>query len=102
MAAVTDGAQPCAYCGTPIVRFETVVEIDGIRYCCPNCELAAQNPERSQRARRGGGLVLTCTHCGTPIIVSEIMVHADGRSYCCLNCAEVVRQGAAVTAVSHG
>ena len=89
--APTGSGLRCAYCNTPIVRTDQLVEFGGAYFCCPNCELAAQNPERSRRARRGGGLVLTCLHCHTPIIFSEIMVQANGGSYCCVNCAEVAR-----------
>jgi hypothetical protein len=92
--ASTDGAPRCAYCATPIVATETLVEVGGLLFCCPNCELAAQNPEASRRARRGGGLVLTCGHCGTPIIFSEIMVPGPVANYCCPNCAVAAGQRA--------
>ena len=92
--ASTDGAPRCAYCATPIVAAETLVEVGDLLFCCPNCELASQNPEASRRARRGGGLVLTCGHCGTPIIFSEIMVPGPVANYCCLNCAVAAGQRA--------
>jgi hypothetical protein len=89
-ASTGDGLR-CAYCATPILRTEQLVEVNGLLFCCPNCELAARNPEASRRARRGGGLVLTCAHCATPIIFSEIMVIVGGFNYCCDNCAEAAR-----------
>lgn len=96
--APTAGGMRCAFCSTPIVRTDTLVEIDGIYYCCPNCELAARQPAVARHARRGGGLVLTCTHCGTPIIFSEIMVPAGGHVYCCANCAEIAGRRATAAA----
>lgn len=93
----------CGSCGTPIVRRETLVQADGVIYCCPNCELAAQRGDLARRARRGGGYVLTCNLCGTPIFLPEIMITRGRRSYCCANCAEVAQSRlAAATPLAHG
>lgn len=90
MAEETGGSTwRCAYCQTPIIVHDKVVVVDETVYCNPNCELMARNPERAQRARRGGGLVLSCNQCSTPIFLPEIMISRGNRSYCCLNCAEV-------------
>jgi uncharacterized Zn finger protein (UPF0148 family) len=88
-ATALESAWRCAYCGTPIIRPETLVDVAGTLYCSPNCELMSRNPEIARRARRGGGLVLACNQCGTPIFLPEIMVHEGTRSYCGPNCAAV-------------
>ena len=89
---VVESRGQCAFCGTPIIQTDKLVQVGGLIYCCPNCELAARQPELSRRAaKRGGGLVLTCNLCRTPIFLPEIMVVRGQRNYCCLNCAEVAR-----------
>ncbi len=87
----------CGFCGTPIVRREMLVQVNGIIYCCPNCELAAERGDLARRARRGGGYVLACHLCHTPIFVPEIMIIQGQRNYCCVNCAEVAQRRLAAT-----
>lgn len=101
MAETPEGAWRCAYCSTPIIVEDKIVEVDGALYCCPNCELMSQRPEAAKRARRGGGLVLSCNQCGTPIFFPEILVSRGTHSYCCLNCAEVARLNEAAPALAH-
>lgn len=97
-----EAAWQCGYCGTPIIVPDKIVEVEGVVYCCPNCELMARYPESAQRARRGGGMVLSCIQCHTPIFLPEIMINRGTRTFCNVNCAEVAERKLAATVAAAG
>ena len=89
MAETTATTWRCDYCGTPILRTDTLVQVGEATFCCPSCDLAAERGDLAHRSRRSGGYVLACAQCGTPILFREVMVTRGPNTYCCGNCAEV-------------
>jgi hypothetical protein len=72
----------CAYCGTEVVDYSSVIDLPSAIYCCRNC-LAAS---------RGGHNAIVpdvplCEHCECPLIEPETLVERNAARFCCYNCA---------------
>ncbi len=77
----------CANCGVRLTDRNTVVEDDGLLYCCRNCFIHAVHPET--QAAPGEE---TCAHCGMTLIDKQSRVQQGSKVFCCGNCANATER----------